>query len=257
MSDEMPTGFYGKLPALGDFVHRNVTRPEIESIDDWLQLAIQDSQAVLGEQWLDTYLVSPIWCFALQPGIIGENAKLGVFMPSVDRVGRYFPFIILRNLPGQSNVLRAVHENRSWFDSAQETALIGLDDENFDMHSFEVKVGELNSSLRPTGMVLTGERRDFGSAWRLGFNGTIEDSMYELLDPMLQARLGAYSCWWTLGSDHVVASMLVCDGMPSANSFSSMLSGDWQAGGWQNWGDLVLLESAKHSLDTTEADISI
>jgi type VI secretion system protein ImpM len=45
----------------------------------------------LGEDWLPTWNMAPIWRFALSPGCCGRDAVLGLWMPSVDRVGRQFP----------------------------------------------------------------------------------------------------------------------------------------------------------------------
>jgi type VI secretion system protein ImpM len=85
-------GWYGKLPALGDFASRRVNESFIRPWDDWLQRAVSASRADLGEQWLDVYLSSPVWNFALFPNVLHpELAYAGCLMSSVDRVGRYFP----------------------------------------------------------------------------------------------------------------------------------------------------------------------
>lgn len=43
---------------------------------------------------MNHYLTSPVWRFAIAPGVLGPEGLGGVMMPSVDRVGRYFPLII-------------------------------------------------------------------------------------------------------------------------------------------------------------------
>jgi len=87
-------GFYGKVPGLGDFVSRRLPQAFIDPWDVWLQAAIASSRQQLGEQWLDIYLTSPLWRYALSPGSCGARGWAGVLMPSVDRVGRYFPLTI-------------------------------------------------------------------------------------------------------------------------------------------------------------------
>ena len=42
-SDDAP-GFYGKLPARGDFIGRRLGRPFIEAWDGWLQQAVLASR---------------------------------------------------------------------------------------------------------------------------------------------------------------------------------------------------------------------
>ena len=55
----MALGFYGKLPAHGDFIERGFSGAGIRGWDDWLQRALAISREQLGERWLDIYLTSP------------------------------------------------------------------------------------------------------------------------------------------------------------------------------------------------------
>lgn len=90
-------GLYGKLPAIGDFVVRGLSRSQVAPLDQWLQAglgALQQSDP----DWLQPYLVAPAWCFVLPRGIWGETALCGALIPSVDRVGRYFPLVTLGEL---------------------------------------------------------------------------------------------------------------------------------------------------------------
>lgn len=84
-------GFYGKLPARGDFVRSGLPRDFTDPWDDWLSVVMSGSRAAMGDDWLPAYLESPVWRFALPPGVCGARAALGLMLPSVDRAGRYFP----------------------------------------------------------------------------------------------------------------------------------------------------------------------
>jgi type VI secretion system protein ImpM len=84
-------GFYGKLPARGDFVRTGLPREFVDPWDDWLQTVIAGSQSMMGDAWLPAYLEAPIWRFTLPPGMCGGFAALGLMLPSVDKAGRYFP----------------------------------------------------------------------------------------------------------------------------------------------------------------------
>jgi type VI secretion system protein ImpM len=84
----MTTGFFGKLPGNGDFVHRRLPRSFVDPWDRWIQRGVAASRTQMGETWLDTYLKSPMWRFVLAPGPCGTQGWMGVLMPSVDRVGR-------------------------------------------------------------------------------------------------------------------------------------------------------------------------
>jgi type VI secretion system ImpM family protein len=86
-----PAGWFGKIPALGDFVSRRLPPEFIEPWDQWLSEELFGAQQALGANWLQSYLNAPIWRFALTPGALDAQHWLGVLMPSVDRIGRQFP----------------------------------------------------------------------------------------------------------------------------------------------------------------------
>ena len=92
-------GLYGKLPARGDFVRLGLPGDFVTAWDDWLAGAIAASRDRMGEAWLPAYLEAPVWRFALAPGVAGRDAATGLFMPSVDRVGRYFPLMLAAMQP--------------------------------------------------------------------------------------------------------------------------------------------------------------
>lgn len=88
--------FYGKLPWVGDFIVRNLEFTLHRQIDRWLSAglsALRDTDP----NWLEAYLSAPVWSFILPAGVWGEQAVCGAIMPSVDKVGRYFPFILFFN----------------------------------------------------------------------------------------------------------------------------------------------------------------
>lgn len=87
-------GFFGKLPAVGDFVNRGIDRAQMKAVDAWLQLGLTEL-AQRDAQWLDHYLIAPVWCFAVPAGQWSEAAHYGALMASVDRVGRYFPLLVI------------------------------------------------------------------------------------------------------------------------------------------------------------------
>jgi type VI secretion system protein ImpM len=88
------TGFYGKIPARGDFVHAGLPRSFTDPWDDWMQRMVSASRSVLGQAWLPAWLEAPVWRFVLSPGICGPDGAIGLWVPSVDSVGRYFPLTL-------------------------------------------------------------------------------------------------------------------------------------------------------------------
>ncbi len=130
-------GFFGKLPARGDFVSRRLRRDFLDPWDRWLQTAMATSREQLRENWLSRYLTSPLWRFALSPGVCGEQAYTGVLMPSVDRVGRYYPMAIALALETAPDPLGLIQTN--WFEETERVALSGLD-EDIPLEAFDGEV---------------------------------------------------------------------------------------------------------------------
>ena len=93
-------GYFGKFPALGDFVRGNVSRRFVDAWDAFLQNGFLYSRETMGESWRETYQTTPIWRFALGESVIGGGPYFGVMMPSQDAVGRLFPLtLVARGTP--------------------------------------------------------------------------------------------------------------------------------------------------------------
>nr|WP_144298940.1 type VI secretion system-associated protein TagF [Variovorax paradoxus] len=142
-STELP-GWFGKLPGMGDFAHRRLPESFRTVWDQWLQRGLarlRDRHA----DWTAHYLEAPIWCFALGPQVAGERGWIGVLMPSVDGVGRYFPFTLAVELAGDvSDALQgeALVAALQWWALATQAALEGLDGD-LDALRFDAVLGRL------------------------------------------------------------------------------------------------------------------
>jgi type VI secretion system protein ImpM len=88
-------GLLGKLPSHGDFLRRNLPAELAGPLDDWLAAVVAGSRENLGEGWRGAWLEAPVWRFALAAGPCGPHAAAGVWLPSVDRVGRHFPLLLV------------------------------------------------------------------------------------------------------------------------------------------------------------------
>ena len=120
------TGFFGKIPARGDFVADGLPPDFTAALDAWWQAMLPHSHSVLGAAWSDIWMEAPVWCFALSPGCCGANATLGLWMPSVDRVGRLFPLTLATVAPrweavgGDGFLAEAEQAGRSALEDATE-----------------------------------------------------------------------------------------------------------------------------------------
>ena len=120
-------GWFGKIPALGDFAMRRMASEFVAVWDDWLQRSLAASATALGEGWLDFYRHSPILRFALLPSLCGASLWAGIVMPSVDRVGRYLPLTIALALEERPGALAAAVCAHDWFAALEEVALRTLE----------------------------------------------------------------------------------------------------------------------------------
>jgi type VI secretion system protein ImpM len=132
-------GFYGKSPARGDFLSRRITSGFATQWDMWLQSIVSASQALLGDDWLPAWLEAPVWHFALGSSIAGPGPAVGVLIPSVDRVGRHFPFTILGECQA-GGMARDV-----WASRAEALALSALED-GFDPAILATELAALGSA---------------------------------------------------------------------------------------------------------------
>jgi type VI secretion system protein ImpM len=125
-------GWYGKLPALGDFASRRLTPEWIAQWDGWLADGLHQLRAAAPDSWLNDYLASPAWRFALLPGSLpdgsGEGLRVGVMIPSVDRVGRYFPLVVV-SAPLPRPVGAEVTALWQWAGQLEEIAVAALHDD--------------------------------------------------------------------------------------------------------------------------------
>lgn len=234
MRIEMQTGLYGKLPAHGDFIHRNLNSGFVQLWDDWLQLFIASGREQLGEDWLNIYLTSPIWRFSLSPGVLDEFAWIGVLMPSVDRVGRYFPISVLRPFPDTAAPVNLVLAAGTWFNQVEERCLDALEG-SIDADALIESVLALEVELDD----------DYLATEQLGDNGPqvfgLGDDSGESINRLLPYWLGAtlssalpsHSVWHTEGSELVGPVLFCSQGLPPVRGIASMLDGQWQQRDWK------------------------
>ncbi len=225
-------GYYGKVPTNGDFVQRRLPRSFVDPWDAWLQRAMAISREQLAEAWLDAYLTSPIWRFAVVPGLCGEAAAAGVLMPSVDSVGRYYPMTIAALASEPRNPFALAAGAEGWFAAAEEAALACLD-QGFTIDGLEGRLEQLGAVPENTALpgldlqpLPPSSPGDFG--WSFGAEG-LAPSFVELypgvLDQMVRARYARYSLWWSSGSEQVAPTLRVYEGLPYEGDFAAFLCG--------------------------------
>lgn len=235
-------GFFGKLPTQGDFVRRRVSGGFLAVWDPWLRSVIDAARQSLGDHWLATYLTSPVWRFAATARVCGEHACVGVVMPSVDAVGRYFPLTLVAETPEPLDPFRLVADMADWFAQVEELALSVLDeDPAFDLDAFDMQTEALGSGL--AAMIPVFGTSSFSLFDAMAAGGAHYDlpSMRDfsaMLPGLLSAGLaqsaGPYSLWWTVGSDQVRPGWFATPSLPAANRFTAAMDGQWRQHGWRS-----------------------
>lgn len=226
-------GLYGKVPAAADFVRRQLPKSFVEPWDGWLHTAMTRSREQLADAWLEVYLTSPIWRFALSPDLCGPEVAIGVVMPSVDAVGRHYPLVIAIQLPDECNILDVAAHEPGWFLEAEETALSLLRDE-IPPEDFQRKLDTLGSPKPPDrsleqSSVLPPPVACGNHVWHMEEKALSALGFYlypHALDDFARSELGSYSIWWSTGSDRVQPSFFFFPGLPPAENFAALFWGD-------------------------------
>jgi type VI secretion system protein ImpM len=235
-------GLYGKLPSHGDFLRRRTSDAFVSSWDAWLQDCMAASRASLGDRWLDVYLTSPAWRFSGEAGVCGPAPVIGLMVPSVDRVGRYFPLTIVAELPADANVL-GVTEAAPFFESAERLAIETLESEYVDFEAFDQRVVRLADHLSFTTArqrvaiergAATVLETDAQGCWQLPIASIQEvaPALEQLLFQRLSAVYKPLMVWSSDGSAAVEPSCLLARGLPDPEMFAALLDGSWTQHRW-------------------------
>lgn len=213
-------GYMGKVPARGDFVTADV-RPELRDLFfEWFQASLAVSRDQLADQWMDAYLTSPIWHFCASPGGILDAGLLGTLIPSVDRVGRHFPFLVVREFGGQP--LDGWREPQ-WA-SGMEDCILGVLEDDWREDAWRQQL----ASIEPPEP--TQARMQWPSVeGNLVFASTGCEA--DWLEAMLRKDKRTM-IWWTQGSAFVEPVTLLTEGLPKIGQFVSMMVGQWGNHGW-------------------------
>jgi len=239
----MDVGLYGKLPSHGDFIRRRVSNPFVEAWDGWLRQCLSDSRDTLGDRWVDVYLTSPAWRFVSSPGVCGPTAAIGLMVPSVDRVGRFFPLTLVAELPDDVSLISAATAGSRFFEAAEQLLIDTLADEQVDFDRFDQRVvdlgGELEAIVVPPPVVLDAAVAamvaDNVDSWQvpIGEASRLRGVFDQLLTHQLVSVYGKLAIWWTEGSAMVEPSCLITKGLPDPARFGALLDGSWGSYRWR------------------------
>ena len=228
-------GLYGKLPARGDFLSRRLDAEFIAGWDDWLQRVIGESREALAGRWLECFLSAPVWRFVLPAGMYSKPGWIGLMLPSVDRVGRYFPFTVAAPLhEGAVDLPATLAKALPWLDALEALALEALAPE-LDFDAFDQRLAAL---ALPAGVPAAAAPSDdtvpLGAAAPTFQVWTFEngDGVTRVLAEPSRALRAASTLWLTLGGDTLPTCVAACAGPISGERFCALLDGRWAEHSW-------------------------
>lgn len=172
-------GWYGKLPARGDFLGRGLPRSWVRVWDDWLQRAMANAARRVDATLLRERLLgmSP-WHVVVLPTSPGQPAWNGIVLATTDRVGRVFPLLLV-----------------------EAYAEAGI--EHLDLVLLRERAGQIGQWLRGAVPVLAPREFELGVAhwatvaWTAAADATPEADG-ETIALLRQRRPTARSFWWRL-----------------------------------------------------------
>lgn len=224
-----PPGWHGKLPSLGDFASRRLEAPFVDAWDGWLAAGLLALREKNPAGWLDAYLASPSWRFLLQPGVLpgeaGAQGYAGVLMPSVDRVGRYFPFTVVQPLgadaPGTAQQMQSLWH---WLARLDELAADAMQDD-WPVERLEAELARMAApDLAPPPAV--------DGPGPLAPGALAERTLPAGLDAAQLLGAEAQALWrdkaqglayWYASTELVAGRLLVSRGLPAAATMGSLL----------------------------------
>ncbi len=181
-------GFFGKIPARGDFVRAGLPGGFVAAWDAWAAAALVESRAALGDAWLDCWLEAPVWRFALPPGACGPDAAIGVMLPSIDRAGRHFPLVLAQCAPTEDAARRDAADLLAAAEAAGCDAIAA----DLDPEAILARLAD----FPPIGTPL----------------------------PALPELPPGLATWWTEGAPRLAPARFECPGLPAPARFAAMLA---------------------------------
>ena len=223
----MRCGLFGKLSAKRDFIALATPRHFLEAWEPWVQACMSASQHRLGSDWQQAFLTAPLWRFWLGADLLGATV-LGVFMPSVDGVGRYYPLTLLAMAdPSFSIPPPDFNPHDQWCATAESFLLSTLDRSK----SFDDISSALDGLAAPQMEATVCETKEI--CWLGGTTvgtvtagKTLQGSLTELRRSNHSTLAGA-SFWWTEGGEGFPPMALCSHGLPDPFCYSNMLTGEF------------------------------
>jgi len=225
------SGFFGKLPARGDFLGWNLAPGFLGPWEAWLDQLLCQAFSSYGAGWAGRVRAGLGWRFALAAGVCGPEPMAGILVPSGDRVGRVFPLTIATRLAPGSDLATVPVAGIEWFAAAEQLAAVATrSDVALDL------VGLINA-IRALGapLALAPQQRLARPGWRLDLELVTPPAALwpALIRELVRGAEGRFSLWWTTGGAGAGPSLLAAPGLPEGDAALTLIDGEWAGRGWR------------------------
>jgi type VI secretion system protein ImpM len=222
-------GWYGKLPAAGDFVRRRLNTEVVNWWHRWLEQGLPYLKQEPSSQAI--FFHAPIWNFVL-PASHGSNmVQLGCIAPSRDRVGRLYPLIVALYIPPAYYEPQLVEGSSRFYQQAGRSLLqavsLGCSVEHFDKSLADMPLTMTTMLKRKTVEETPANSGDILSILNAGHDELPTEKLEEqnCTWPDLANYfnpLGSNSYWWTNQATGAALRSQVHGGAPNHALFKTL-----------------------------------
>jgi len=122
----MQIGWYGKVPAEGDFLQRRLPKVVVNRWADWFHSGLLNLQQEWPGNGTHAFNRAPVWNFAIPAPLGNQYVQMGCVLPARDRVGRYYPVCAMRLWNLNDWHQRQLHTAAQWYHQLSQTLLNGV-----------------------------------------------------------------------------------------------------------------------------------
>lgn len=220
-------GFYGKLPAFGDFISRNVPPIFVEQWDNWLLQSLETASYQLNENWQRLYLSAPIWRFFISSGVVSEHAYLGLTMPSVDKVGRLYPFtlvVALNQINNPFTLMTSLHPSMT---KIEDFLIALLDEDTIDLEDVLTQLNKEITRAAPCLFPPLCQSAELAESevFRCEMSSLNElgSAVLAMTVNLVKHQFEDYSLWWSTGSLSRPPQFRLFENLPAPQAFATFL----------------------------------
>ncbi|MDQ0509454.1 type VI secretion system-associated protein TagF [Ancylobacter amanitiformis] len=228
-------GLFGKIPTTDDFIRRHLPLGFVTPWERWIASVIGGDGTLSREMWIQRYLTSPPWHFALDPGVAGPCGWVGVLISSVDSFGRAFPLTLAVPFSRSCGLLD-LHEETHRLAGTLETMALDLIEGDMPVDVAAEYLATLHLAALPerhsVWRQVRGNVRQGNRLWILTGrrHRSVGCAASDLLTGVLREqanRPAGLTCWWHEGwGDFPPANVLV-QGLPGVDTYMRMMDGAW------------------------------